>query len=223
MIVGFVSYNTYDRATSPQFVQDKQILDNKEYERIILAGGCFWCTESEFNHLAGVVSAVSGYASADKQNPTYQEVSSGKVKAREAVEVIYDPKQIALSNILEIYWRHIDPTDIGGSFGDRGYQYTSAIYYTNDAQKNEAERQKKKITESGKFSSPVVTEILPYVNFYAAEGYHQDYKDKNPVRYNVYREASGRNAFIRNNWLDTSASVKEIFESDSTNTVDVKE
>jgi peptide methionine sulfoxide reductase msrA/msrB len=220
IIVGFVGYNTYDRATSPQFVQDNKVLDNKAYERIILAGGCFWCTESEFNHVSGVVSAVSGYADSEKPNPTYQEVGSAKVKVREAVEVIYDPRIISVSKILELYWKHIDPTDVGGSFADRGYHYTSAIYFTNDTQKLEAERLKKNIDESKKFTKPVATEILPYVNFYAAEEYHQDYKDKNPVRYSAYREGSGRNTFIRNNWSGTSVLVKEIFKDNNINTID---
>jgi peptide methionine sulfoxide reductase msrA/msrB len=220
LIVGFVGYNTYDRATSPQFVQDKKISENPGYEKIILAGGCFWCTESEFNHVVGVVSAVSGYADSEKSNLTYQEVGSEKVKAREAVEVIYDPKVISIPKILEIYWRHINPADAGGQFADRGYQYTTAIYFTKDAQKIEAERLKKKIDDSKKLPTSVVTEILPFVNFYAAEEYHQDYKDKNPFRYNAYREGSGRNTFIRNNWLDTSTSVKEIFENNITNTMD---
>ena len=218
LVVGFVGYNTYDRATSPQFIQDKKIVENPQYERIVLAGGCFWCTESEYNHVIGIISAVSGYADTDKPNPTYSEVGSEKVKAREAVEVIYDPKVIEVSKILEIYFRHIDPTDKGGSFADRGYQYTTAIYFTKDTQKIGAERIKDKINESKLFSTSVATEIIPFVNFYAAEEYHQDYKDKNPVRYNAYREGSGRNTFIRNNWSDTSTFVKEIFKD---NTIDV--
>lgn len=221
LIVGFVGYNTYDRATSPQFVQDKKVIDNPEYEKIILAGGCFWCTESEFNHVVGVISAVSGYADSEKPNPTYSQVGSAKVKARESVEVIYDPKVIGISKILEIYWRHINPTDAGGQFADRGYQYTTAIYFTKDTQKVDAERLKQKIDESKKFPTPVVTKILPYVNFYAAEEYHQDYKDKNPVRYNAYREGSGRNTFIRENWEDASYKVKEIFNQESTTTKSV--
>lgn len=212
IFVGFVGYNTYDRATSPQFVQDKKVTENPNYEKIILAGGCFWCTESEFNHVEGVISAVSGYANAEKPNPTYSEVGSEKVKAREAVEVIYNPQVISISTLLEIYWKHIDPTDKEGSFADRGYQYTSAIYFTKDTQKIEAERIQEKINKSKKFILPVATEILPYVNFYAAEEYHQNYKDKNPIRYSAYREGSGRNTFIRKNWSDTSIFVKEIFK-----------
>jgi peptide methionine sulfoxide reductase msrA/msrB len=213
LVISFVIYNTYDRATSPQFIQDKKISENTEYEKIVLSGGCFWCTESEFNHVLGIISAVSGYADSDKANPSYSEVGGEKVKAREAVEVIYDPKIISISKVLEIYFRHIDPTDGGGQFADRGYQYTSAIYFTKDAQEKLALYLKQKINESKKFTTPVVTEILPFRNFYAAEEYHQDYKDKNGLRYQAYREASGRNKFIRENWLDESFGVRDIFKN----------
>ena len=145
LVVGFVGYNTYDRATSPQFVPDKKITDNIHYTTVVLAGGCFWCTESEFNHLPGVVSAISGYADSEKVNPSYSEVGSEKVKAREAVQVIYNPDLIDIHTLLEVYWKHIDPTDTGGQFGDRGHQYTTAIYYTNNIQKKEAEELKQKI------------------------------------------------------------------------------
>jgi peptide methionine sulfoxide reductase msrA/msrB len=211
LFVGFVIYNTYNRATSPQFIQDKGITNNTQYQKIVFAGGCFWCTESEFNHVPGVISAVSGYADANKQNPSYQEVGSQQVKAREAVEVIYDPKQITVDRLLELYFRDIDPTDGEGQFADRGYQYSPAIYYFNEEQQSKSLNLITKIDVTKKFSTPVRVEVLPFNNFYPAEEYHQDYKDKNPVRYNIYREGSGRNTFIRNNWEDTSSFITEIF------------
>lgn len=211
LFVGFVIYNTYNRATSPQFIQDKGIANNVQYQKIVFAGGCFWCTESEFNHVPGVISAVSGYADANKQNPSYQEVGSQQVKAREAVEVIYDPKQITVDRLLELYFRDIDPTDGEGQFADRGYQYSPAIYYFNEEQQSKSLNLIAKIDATKKFSTPVRVEVLPFNNFYPAEEYHQDYKDKNPVRYNIYREGSGRNTFIRNNWEDTSSFITEIF------------
>lgn len=211
----FTMYNAYDRKTSPQFVPDTSVTENKGYEKVVLAGGCFWCTESEFNHQYGVVSAISGYAESNVPNPRYEQVGRGEVEAREAVEVIYDPKKIATETILKIYWKHIDPTDSEGQFADRGYSYTTAIYYTNNHQRDVAEKQKKRIDESKKFVLNVVTSVLPFVNFYPAEEYHQDYKDKNPVRYAAYREASGRNAFIRNYWKDDELT-KDIFISTET-------
>ncbi len=217
LFVLYVLYNTYSRSHSPQHMIEKNITENKNYETVIFAGGCFWCTESEFNHATGIVAAVSGYADSAKENPTYKEVSEEQVKAREAVQVIYDPKLVSFAAVLEKYWKHIDPTDAGGQFADRGFQYTSAIYYTTDTQKVIAEQSKAKIDASKKFENKVATEILPFVNFYPAEEYHQDYKDKNPLRYNLYREGSGRNTYIKLHWQDGSTTTTSIFENTDTN------
>lgn len=211
IFIGFVGYNTYDRSTSPQFVPDKSVIENPNYQRIIFAGGCFWCTESEFNHKEGVISAVSGYTESEKQNPTYNQVSSGEIKAREAVEVLYDPKIITIDSLFETYFRHIDPTDGEGQFADRGYHYSPAIYYTNETQQTKALELITKIDVLKKFKKPVRVQVLAFQNFYPAEEYHQDYKDKNPVRYSVYREGSGRNIFVREYWSDESPFVKELF------------
>lgn len=221
--LAFVLYNTYNRATSKPVLLDQSLInkvDNKTYERIVLAGGCFWCTESEYDHVPGVISAVSGYADTEKmytegKGPTYQEVSSEQVVAREAVQVIYDPKLITTAKILEIYFKHIDPTDGEGQFADRGHQYTPAIYYTTDEQQSGAVSTIKKIDTTKKFPKKVAVAVLPYKNFYPAEEYHQKYKEKNPVRYNLYREGSGRNAFVRENWGDTSTFIQEIFGTDA--------
>ncbi len=215
----FVGYNTYLRATSKHVQLDSDIevaVNEKHYEKIIVAGGCFWCTESEYNHETGVVSAVSGYADVSGEyavgdGPRYADVSSGAVKAREAVQVVYDPKIIATERILELYFKHIDPTDSLGQFADRGYQYSPAIYYMTDEQKNKAQEIIRRIVDSKKFDSPVTVVVAPFTNFYPAEEYHQDYKDKNPVRYAVYREGSGRNAFVTKNWADDSVAVSAIF------------
>ncbi len=222
LLVGFVIfvlYNTYQRATSQHVVIDSSIVAkvaDATYQEIILAGGCFWCTESEYNHLEGVVSAVSGYTDTAKSykagtGPSYADVSSKIVRAREAVQVIYDPTIVPTSKILELYFRHINPVDDGGQFGDRGYQYSPAIYYLTTEQRDGAVALIKKIDATKKFDKPVVVEVLAYSNFYPAEEYHQDYKDKNAVRYNLYREGSGRNAYTRETWADTSPYVKELF------------
>ncbi len=218
-LIAFTGYNAYKRSHSPQYKLETNMqeeintkLNNKEYQKVVLAGGCFWCTESEFNHATGIISSVSGYADSDKENPTYEEVGSEKVKAREAVEVIYDPSLITFKSILEKYWKHIDPSDAEGQFADKGYSYTTAIYYTSPEQKDLAEKSKSKIEEVLKIK--VATQILPFNNFYAAEEYHQDYKDKNPIRYNGYREGSGRNSYIRLHWQDGSTSTKAIFSTE---------
>jgi len=141
------------------------------------AGGCFWCTEADFEKALGV-KAVSGYTGGTKENPTYQEVSSGSTGHVEAVQVYYDPSQVTYEKLLDTFWRHIDPTDPGGQFVDRGSQYRSVIFYHDEEQKELAEKSKEALSKSGKFSKPIVTEILKFTKFYEAEEYHQDYFEK---------------------------------------------
>ena len=209
------------RAVSPRATNDSSLetaLANGTYMRIVVAGGCFWCTEAEYEHVPGVVSAMSGYTSVEKnytegEGPRYAEVAAGEVKAREAVEVIYDPRTISTDTILELYMRHIDPTDAGGQFADRGYQYSPAIYYTTEEQAREANALLARIDASRKFAQPTVVEVLPVQKFYLAEEYHQNYKDKNSVRYAVYREGSGRNAFVREHWVEGAPLIDSIFKT----------
>ncbi len=215
----FVLYNTYNRATSVPLPVDKNLaaqVENNVYDKIILAGGCFWCTESEYNHTQGVLSAVSGFTDVkatykEGTGPSYQDVSSEKVKAREAVEVIYDPGLITIPKILELYFRHINPTDGGGQFADRGYHYSPAIYYLTNEQRDASLTLIKRMDATNKFNKKVAVEVLPFTNFYPAEEYHQDYKDKNAVRYNLYKEGSGRSGYVRDVWEDTRPYVQEIF------------
>ncbi len=219
----FVGYNTYLRATSKPIALNSTLVkevQDKKYEEIVVAGGCFWCTESQFNHAPGVISAISGYTDTKEMykegsGPSYAEVSSQQVIARESVQVIYDPTVTNTNKILELYFRHIDPTDGGGQFADRGHQYTPAIYYFTPEQQQLSLALIAKIDTTKKFPKKVAVEVLPYKNFYPAEEYHQDYKDKNAVRYNLYSEGSGRNGYIRKNWADGSPYVEEIFGSAS--------
>ena len=173
-----------------------------------LAGGCFWCMQAPFEKVQGVVKVVAGYAGGIEPNPTYEEVSSGKTKYRESIQVYFDPEVISFSEILEVYWRQFDPTDAGGSFHDRGHQYTSAIFYHDDTQKKVAEQSKKELDKSGIFDEPVVTPIIKFTTFYPAEEYHQDYYKKNPERYHSYREGSGRDEFIMAHWKDDNKYTK---------------
>jgi peptide methionine sulfoxide reductase msrA/msrB len=140
-----------------------------------IAGGCFWCIEAPFEKIDGVKKVISGYAGGTKENPTYREVSSGKTKYREAVQVYYNPLVISYAEVLDIFWRQFDPTDDGGSFVDRGFQYTSAIFYHDEDQKMLAEKSKKYLNNSGKFDKPIVTPIIKFTTFYPAEDYHQDF------------------------------------------------
>lgn len=165
-----------------------------------LAGGCFWCVESDFEKVDGVIRAVSGYTGGDEKNPTYKQVSSGLTGHIEAVQVFYDRARISYEKILDVFWRHIDPTDPGGQFADRGRQYKTAIFWHDSEQKRLAEESKKKLGLSGRFDKPIVTEILEFKVFYEAEKYHQDYYRTNPVRYGTYRKYSGRDGFLEKIW-----------------------
>ena len=164
------------------------------------AGGCFWCIEAPFDKVEGVVSAISGYTGGEIEDPTYKQVSSGSTKHIETVEITFNPKKIAYAQLLQIYWRQFDPTDSGGSFYDRGHQYTSAIFYHDEQQRDLAVASKQALQQSGRFDKTIVTPILPATPFYPAEDYHQDYHKKNPSHYNSYRSGSGRDRFIASIW-----------------------
>jgi len=172
----------------------------RSLETATFAGGCFWCMESDFEKVEGVVQVVSGYTGGHTENPTYGEVSAGVTGHAEAVQVHYHPKRVSYGDLLDIFWRHVDPTDAGGQFVDRGSQYRTAIFYHNDGQKELAEASKQAIGRSGRFDRPIVTEILPLTTFYPAEDYHQGYHRRDPMRYRQYRLGSGRDRFIQRIW-----------------------
>ncbi len=175
--------------------------DISELEVATLAGGCFWCMESPFEKIIGVHSVVSGgYTGGDVENPAYKDVAAGTTGHVEAVQVFYDPTIISYESILEIFWRQIDPTDSGGSFVDRGFQYTSAIFYHNDEQKLIAKESLENIDESGRYDKSIVTPIREFKVFYDAEEYHQDYYKKSPIRYTYYRYNSGRDQYLDGIW-----------------------
>jgi peptide methionine sulfoxide reductase msrA/msrB len=174
----------------------------KNLKTATFAGGCFWCVESDFEKVDGVVEAISGYTGGSTPDPTYKEVSAGGTGHAEAVQVRYDPAKITYEELLDVFWRHVDPTDAGGQFVDRGSQYRSAIFYHDEEQKRIAEKSKEALEKSGRFSQPIVTEIVPLGEFYTAEEYHQDYYDKNPLRYKFYRLGSGRDQFLKRTWGD---------------------
>lgn len=174
----------------------------EKIEKATFAGGCFWCLQTEFKRHQGVISAVSGYSGGNESDAVYQKVASGKTKHREAIQIEYNPEIISYEKLLEIFWMGIDPTDAGGSFFDRGYQYTTAILYHNLQQKSIAEKSKDYLEDSGRFDKPIVTSIEPYKNFYKANEVHQDYSEKNQGHYNRYKVGSGRVDFQKKYWLD---------------------
>jgi methionine-S-sulfoxide reductase len=168
--------------------------------KAIFAGGCFWCMEPPFEKLDGVHAVVSGYIGGDKVNPTYQDVSAGITGHAEAVEITYDPTRISYSQLLDVFWMNIDPTDARGQFVDRGSQYRSAIFYLDEEQKQQAESSRERLEKSGRFDSPIVTEIVAATTFFPAEDDHQDYYKESPVRYKLYRYNSGRDQFLKKTW-----------------------
>lgn len=172
-----------------------------ETAEAIFAGGCFWCIESVYEeHFDGVIAAISGFAGGEEENPTYDLVSSGSTGHREAVRIVYDPQKVSYRELVEFFWKQIDPTDDEGSFVDRGFQYTSAIFYGSEEEKAIAEESKKQMDASGRYDAPIVTPILPKTTFYPAEDYHQDYYHKNPIRYKYYRNGSGRDQYLESVW-----------------------
>ena len=176
--------------------------ENGNLKIATLAGGCFWCVESDFEKVDGVVKAVSGYTGGKRENPTYKEVSAGGTEHLEAVQVYYDPTRISYKEILDVFWRHVDPTDADGQFVDRGAQYRTAIFYHDDEQLEIARASKKELEASGQFSKPIATEIIEFKKFYDAENYHQDYYKKSALRYKFYRYNSGRDQFLETVWKD---------------------
>lgn len=169
-----------------------------EPARATFAGGCFWCMEKSFEGLKGVQGVISGYTAGTTKDPDYYNYASGG--HIEAVQVMYDPAMISYEQLLDVFWRQIDPTDPDGQFVDRGRAYTSAIFYHNELQKAAAEKSKGALAADKIFSKPIITTILPATVFYPAEDYHQDYYRKNPVRYKFYRLGSGRDQFLDRIW-----------------------
>lgn len=174
--------------------------DQQQYQRATFAGGCFWCMAEPFEQLPGVVRVVSGYTGGISVQPSYEEVCSGLSGHYEAVDVTFDSRILDYQDILAVFWQQIDPTDSEGQFADRGHSYKTAIFYHNEQQRLIAEKSKKDLQASGRFERPIVTAILPASEFYPAEEYHQQYYCKQPVRYKLYRQGSGRDSFLNQHW-----------------------
>lgn len=169
-------------------------------ETATFAGGCFWCMEPPFDKLDGVVSTTSGYTGGQTKNPSYEEVSSGVTGHAESVQIVFDPAKVSYAQLLDVFWHNIDPLTPNAQFCDHGTQYRTAIFYHGEEQKRLAEASKKALEQSGRFTQPIVTEIVPAGEFYKAEEYHQDYYLNNPVRYKFYRYNCGRDAVLEQRW-----------------------
>lgn len=166
----------------------------------IFAGGCFWCVESDFDHVPGVTRTISGYTGGMLRNPTYRQVTAGNSGHIEAVQIYYDPKKTSYETLLDVFWRSVDPTDSGGQFCDRGESYATAIFASTPEQKKIAEASRAKLKKSSVLERPIVTPVRAAAQFYPAEGYHQNYYIKNPLRYKFYRLSCGRDARVKELW-----------------------
>jgi len=168
--------------------------------KAVFAGGCFWCVESDFDKVPGVLATTSGYTGGKLANPTYEQVSSKGTGHYEAVEIVYDPARVSYEQLVEHFWRTIDPTDASGQFCDKGPPYRTAIFALDAAQLAAAQASKAALEKNKPFAEPVVTPVLMAAPFYPAEAYHQDYYKKNPVRYTYYRTSCGRDARLKQLW-----------------------
>ena len=173
---------------------------NGSYEEATFAGGCFWCMEQPFEKLDGVIDVVSGFAGGQEKDPTYAEVSSGKTSHVESVHITYDPAKVSYGKLLEVFWRQIDPTDSGGQFVDRGFQYSTAIFFHTETQRLEAQSSRDALNSAGRYNAKIVTRIVKAGKFYPAEEYHQDYYKKSTIKYKYYRYRSGRDQFLKKVW-----------------------
>ncbi len=193
-----------------QFIMTSIAISENE-SQATFAGGCFWCVEAPFEKIDGVKSVISGFSGGEVKNPKYDDVAAGKTKHIEAVQVTYNPNKVSYAELLKVFWKNIDPTDAGGQFYDRGHQYTTAIFYHNENQKKIALKSKEYILQK-KYFSNVATVIRPYVSFYAADDYHQDFYKRTfatRARYKAYRAGSGRDTFIKKNWTGNELKFEE--------------
>jgi methionine-S-sulfoxide reductase len=166
----------------------------------VFSGGCFWCIQPPFDKAKGVYASLVGYTGGSMQNPTYEDVSEGTTGYRESIEVFYDPAQISYKQLIDIFWHNINPTQADGQFYDLGSQYTTAIYYANDQEKQEATESKEALAKSGKFKEPIATQVLPLMKFWPAEAHHQKYSLTNPGHYEAYHSGSGRESYFERTW-----------------------
>lgn len=182
------------------FSRGKKKYNKDDYKMAVFAGGCFWCMEKPFKELGGVLDVISGYIGGKTLYPTYDEVCSGDTGHLEAIQVVYDPSKTSYSDLLDVFWRQVDPTDKDGQFVDRGSQYATAIFYYDEDQRILAEKSKEDLDKSRIYNDPIVTPIIRATEFYPAEEYHQNFYKTNPERYEQYRKYSGRDKYLDIIW-----------------------
>lgn len=212
IIVSLVSFILFSRSVlfsqNPEGKKMKTA-ENKHLELATFAGGCFWCTETDFKKVPGVIMVTSGYTGGHEMQPDYSSVSSGTTGHAEAIQVHFDPEKVSYEQLLDVFWRHINPTDAGGQFVDRGNQYRSEIFYHTASQKAKAMASRKALEASGVFQKPIVTSITQFEKFFPAEEYHQNYAKKNPLPYKYYRQGAGRDQFLEKAWANVPDSAQD--------------
>src|ERR1043166_1903349 len=199
-IIAFLGCFGLLHSTQAEKGNEAQATTKKTQETATFAGGCFWCMEPPFDKIDGDISTTSGYTGGQTKNPTYEEVSSGGTGHAESVQIVFDPTKVSYEQLLDVFWHNIDPFTPNGQFCDHGRQYRTAIFYHSEEQKRLAEASKQALEQSGRFTKPIVTEIVPAGEFYKAEEYHQDYYQKNPIRYKFYRYRCGRDQVLELIW-----------------------
>jgi methionine-S-sulfoxide reductase len=197
-LILFISGKNNEKITTEKN-EDNIKVSLESYDRAYFAGGCFWCIEAPFQETEGVLEAISGYIGGAKEKADYESVITGKTKHRESVEVIYDENQVSYEELLEIFFTQIDPTDDGGQFADRGFQYTSGIYFRNKEEKRLAEEFIFDLEKTKKFDKKITVNVLPFEEFFKAEEYHQDFYKKSADYYKKYKKGSGRTGYIEEN------------------------
>lgn len=205
LIGGMLVFANIGLGTKP----GEKLMKQDKIETATFAGGCFWCVESAFEGLDGVLDVISGYTGGPEENPTYEQVSSGSTGHYEAIQITYDPGIVSYKTLVKLFFQQIDPGDGQGSFVDRGNQYRSAVFFHTENQKIQARELIDLIDRSNIFDKPVATEVIPAATFYKAEEYHQDYHSKNPIRYKFYRAGSGRDNFIKRFWKNGNNKIFE--------------
>jgi peptide methionine sulfoxide reductase msrA/msrB len=222
-VLSFAGVKLYAAAAKETTAASTKTLEGNSSQTKVatFAGGCFWCVESDFEKLNGVSAVISGFSGGDEKNPTYKQVSAGETGHTESVQVYYDPSVISYEQLLDNFWRHIDPTDSHGQFVDQGAQYRPVIFYHSAEEKQLAERTRDALNKSGRFDKPIATAIEPFNAFYPAEDYHQDYYQRNPLRYKYYRHNSGRDQYLEEVWAgseindNTSKNDENSFKNDT--------
>ena len=200
LLLGFALVATIATGQTPQASPAAASPAPTDLQQAYFAGGCFWCMQYAFDRVKGVKKTVVGYTGGQVASPSYEDVSSGETGHAESIDVYYDPKEVSYPQLLDTFWKNIDPTTVNREFADSGTQYRTAIFYRNDDEKKAAESSKADLAKSGKFDKPIVTQIVPATTFYPAEDYHQEYYQKNPFHFNAYEIGSGRAGYLKRKW-----------------------